>query len=112
MIPFAENKQDALQAMLYELQNQKLEIVLVDAPKPKHIGHKIRIVQTENPEWYRYYYANFPNVRRDRTLIRLEKMIDQKIDKSSDHDSALIYISEMLVLSAEDESEGFLDSPF
>ena len=38
--------------MLQELQDNKLTVILIDAPRPMFEGHKIRAVQIHNPEWY------------------------------------------------------------
>jgi hypothetical protein len=39
--------------MLRELREQYLSVVLVPAPRPMHAGHKIRVADNRNPEWYR-----------------------------------------------------------
>jgi len=39
--------------MREELLHTHLDVVLAPAPHPKHPSHRIRIVQSRNPEWYR-----------------------------------------------------------
>lgn len=34
------------------LESQRLEIILIPAPEPKHHDHKIRVVAERNPPWY------------------------------------------------------------
>lgn len=37
---------------LVELAEKQLCISLVAAPEPRHSGHKIRVINSVNPEWY------------------------------------------------------------
>ena len=36
-----------------ELAEQRLEVVLIPAPTPRHPLHQVRVATTRNPEWYR-----------------------------------------------------------
>lgn len=38
--------------MLQELEGQRLTVILVPAPEPKHPGHCIRVAVEWNPSWY------------------------------------------------------------
>jgi len=73
---------DAAGYMRDELKASGLDVVLVDAPQQAHAGHKVRVVQGENPTWYRDLCAEYP-VRRTRprknlrpdTLIRPREVL-------------------------------------
>lgn len=34
------------------LETNQLEVVLIPAPDPRHVEHKIRVVNNQNPCWY------------------------------------------------------------
>ena len=63
------------------LEKNKLQVILTPAPEPKHQCHKIRVVETQNPSWYRELYHETPNFRRDRSLNSLERIINLKDQK-------------------------------
>lgn len=89
-----------------ELREQYLEVVLKDAPNPKHVGHKVRTVANENPSWYialcKVYATKFyrkpkkydSKVRRRFVFNALEKIIDGK-DKHSNGNKGICYEYEM-----------------
>ncbi len=56
-----------LNMMLGELEQQKLEVVLLPAPDPQHQSHMIRAKENTNPEWYQILCSNYPRNRRSRT---------------------------------------------
>lgn len=58
----------------YELRTNRLTVVLVPAPEPKHIGHCIRVAVSHNPEWYSQFYWENPHFRRDRALGALDRI--------------------------------------
>jgi len=59
-----------------DLSANKLRIILIPAPDPRHVGHKVRAVEVPNPEWYsKLYHAYPPHFRRDRSLRALERLI-------------------------------------
>jgi hypothetical protein len=63
-----------LENMLASLKHNKLTVKLVPAPEPKHPMHRIRVVESQNPEWYRELCARHPVVKRqdiERILCRL-----------------------------------------
>ena len=69
-----------------ELKNNRLKVILIPAPDPKHYGHKIRAVENTNPEWYRELYQHHKHFRRDRSLNSLQRIRIKK-------DYAAIYSS-------------------
>lgn len=42
---------------LRELENERLQIILVPAPDPHFSGHCIRVIASTNPRWYRGFVA-------------------------------------------------------
>ena len=62
-----------------DLAANKLHVVLVPAPDPRHYSHMIRRVETLNPEWYSDLYEQNPHFRRDRSFSALERIM-QKSD--------------------------------
>ena len=62
-----------------DLQTCRLEVVLVDAPEQKFIGHKIRVASNSNPWWYREYSAHYPHKLDRKCFINsLERFIKFK----------------------------------
>ena len=64
--------------LINDLQEHKLKIVLAEAPEPKFEGHKIRVVESRNPEWYSKLYHSYDYFRRDRSLRALERIASQQ----------------------------------
>lgn len=62
----------------YDLRSNKLEVILIPAPEPKHLGHMIRIVENQNPDWYRDLYWSTSYFRRDRSLAALDRIRKEK----------------------------------
>ena len=46
--------------LIAEMQQHRLEVILVDAPEQRHYGHKIRLAINHNPPWWSEMYANHP----------------------------------------------------
>ncbi len=65
--------------LYHHLELNKLKIILIPAPEQKHCGHKIRVVDQSNPEWYSELYQSLAHFRRDRSLRSL-----QRISKAED----------------------------
>ncbi|MFB6089079.1 MAG: hypothetical protein ABEK36_04845 [Candidatus Aenigmatarchaeota archaeon] len=62
--------------MLDELENNRLEVTLYDAPRKRYPGHKIRVAENHPPDWYRdIFHKNELNYRRDRTTRALERIM-------------------------------------
>jgi len=70
---------DEAKFLYHHLEQNKLKIILIPAPEQKHCGHKIRMVDQYNPQWYSELYHSLPHFRRDRSLRSL-----QRIDKGED----------------------------
>ena len=58
--------------MYDELQANKLNVVLVQAPEKAHIKHMIRVAESRNPGWYQEICANYPDTsdRRTSSIIK------------------------------------------
>ena len=61
-----------------DLAANKLHVVLVPAPDPRHYSHMIRRVETLNPEWYSDLYSENPHFRRDRSFSALERIMGKE----------------------------------
>lgn len=57
-----------------DLEENQLKVVLVPAPNPCFSGHKIRHIESKNPEWYRDLYKHHPNFKRTRSLRVLRRI--------------------------------------
>ena len=57
-----------------DLKQNKLSVSLIDAPYPRFEGHKIRVVNSRNPEWYSSMYQSYFHFRRDRSLRALDRL--------------------------------------
>lgn len=60
--------------MLDELLANRLEVVLIPAPDARHSVHFVRVVSSQNCDWYRKFCAQYRSSRKDqnakgRTLI-------------------------------------------
>lgn len=62
----------ALGAMLHSLREGRLDVGLATAPDPRHSGHRIRVVNGQNPEWYQELCSQY-TVHRRNTRKRLGK---------------------------------------
>lgn len=65
--------------MADELENNRLEVTLAETEpeKTKHPGHKLRVVVSTNPDWYRKLCARYVSTRKrgwrkNRTAIKRE----------------------------------------
>lgn len=78
--------------MRNELREQKLEVVLVPAPDPKHHCHYIRVVENRPPVWFSEFAHHYmrsskraprprPNfIKRRETMRALESIAAGKTD--------------------------------
>lgn len=64
--------------LIDDLTANKLKVVLVPAPEPKFQGRKIRVVESQNPEWYRELYLLHNYFRRDSSFRALERIVSQE----------------------------------
>ncbi len=62
--------------LLHDLEENRLEVVLIPAPEPMHRGHKIRAVQNSNPDWYRSLYWEKPRIYRYLSLPSLKRIAE------------------------------------
>jgi hypothetical protein len=58
--------------LLDDLLEKRLTVVLGDAPDPRFDGHKIRVVENSNSEWYSGLFAENYNLKRWRLYAALE----------------------------------------
>ncbi len=68
-------------SLLEELEQNRLTVVLADAPERKHTTHKIRVVENYNPDWYRdlyHYYRHFRRNLSEDSLRRISNGRDGK----------------------------------
>jgi hypothetical protein len=70
-------RDDAL-FLLGELESNRLEVILVPAPDPKHTGHMIRAVENRNPGWYSNLYWSYNHFRRDKSVRSLNRIIEER----------------------------------
>lgn len=71
---------EAAESLLYELESQCLDVVLVPRPDDDTHGRcKIRVAQESNPDWYRDFCAEYES-RRTRPRMRRHKL-DTKIKR-------------------------------
>lgn len=54
--------------MLWELETNYLEVVLIPASEQRHSGHCIRAVQNANCGWYKDFCSLFPSGRKGRKI--------------------------------------------
>ncbi len=64
-----EEKELAAQALV-DLEQQQNRIILVPAPEPHFEGHKIRVVERRNPQWYIDFGLSYWKSDREFTLKR------------------------------------------
>lgn len=63
---------------LQDLSENFLRIGLVPAPEPHFEGHKIRVIESENPKWYGEFFWRFDPqgriIKRCRIIRGLERV--------------------------------------
>lgn len=59
----SKREREAAAEMLAELEQRRLEVILVPAPDPRHHGHAIRTAVMTNPRWYRRLCRQYPTQR-------------------------------------------------
>jgi len=72
--------------MLFELESNCLEVVLVPASEQRHDGHRARAVQYANAAWYRKFCALYSSnrkgskvrtrIKRRETIAALKRIIE------------------------------------
>lgn len=118
-VMYPEHLLPVLKAMLVELNSTRLEVLLVPAEDQRHCGHKVRVVESNNPWWYREICSRYPSrskshsrcpwkhtrVKRRRILEALEKMSADICSKSSFVDDILEVAEEELCRWEEERIE-------
>ena len=69
-----------------DLLSNRLVVILAPAPYPMHEDHKVRVIENQNPLWYRKLYCSHNHFRRDRSLnslVRLRNLVDKTFNVSS-----------------------------
>jgi len=62
-------------SLYHDLRSNRLEVILVPAPFPKHQDHMIRVVASQNPQWYQELYRSYPQqLRRPHSLRALDRI--------------------------------------
>ena len=87
-----------------QLKDNRLKVVLIPAPESRHYGHKIRVVESRNMEWYREMYVKYRHFRRDRSLKSLQR-ISRKQDYPASFSS---YDSRYRLFILKRLTEGFM----
>ena len=70
---------------LVDLEQNRNRIILVPAPEPQFEGHKIRVVESRNPDWYiEYGKAFWPEPRqfalkRRRVVKALQRVVKGRV---------------------------------
>lgn len=68
----------ALSWVLEDMQEQRLQVVLIPAPEPQHPTHMVRNAITQNPEWYRELCKTYET---HRTCPRKRKHPDTRLKR-------------------------------
>lgn len=100
--------------MLFELESNYLEVVLVPAREQRHSTHCIRAVQYENAAWYRKFCEQYPSARKGtkiRTRIKRRETIDA-LQKILNGVTSGIYVERLLDFIEAEEKENLEDVPF
>jgi hypothetical protein len=78
-----EAMKDKAAEMLTEIEAFRHSVVLVDAPEPRHAGHKIRVAESTSPAWYSRLCSEHQSLRgrgpkrykRPRTYIKRDLVV-------------------------------------
>lgn len=57
--------------MAADLRANKIQTVIAPAPDPRHSGHGIRVVQEQNPAWYRAICKRYSTAAKRKRNPRL-----------------------------------------
>ncbi len=68
--------------MYEELKRNRLEVILVPAPDPKHTGHMIRAVDGQNPSWYQKIFGQDESIKRQHSLKALKRISSGDVNLS------------------------------
>jgi len=110
------SQQVTLAIMLTQLNKNRLQVGLAVAPEEAHSGHKIRVVDGTNPEWYQELCAKYLSTNRknrkkrngkkhDDTKIKRRRIIEALTLLSQGRMSRSIYAEDLLELARDLEEE-------
>lgn len=74
LMPLTKWEQQTALEMLNELEANPLRVVLIPAPDPRHPTHKVRCVESRNPDWYRKLCSVGRQPRRPHVIRSLERL--------------------------------------
>lgn len=57
-----------------DLNRNRLEVTLIPAPVPRHSNHMVRVAISQNPQWYQELYRTRPHLKRQRSLVALDRI--------------------------------------
>jgi len=98
---------------LHLLETERLRIALVPAPKPNFGSHKIRVIESENPEWYRRFskpYWRGPRsfqLRRSRVEKALKRVCKVRIVRRNGYEVRILGFLEGWNGDRENQAGGF-----
>jgi len=80
--------------MLFDMEMNRLQVVLVPAPDPHHAGHRVRHVTCQNPEWYSAFSAlRDHQVHRGRVEKALRRICSGRV-RGNGYEVELLRIAE------------------
>lgn len=89
------------ETLYQDLEQNRLEVILIPAPRPAYFGHMVRVADNENPEWYRELFKKyFPNFRRDRSLRSLQRIAEKRDERYYSQAYRYDYIYRELITQA------------
>ena len=95
--------------MLDELEEFFLRVELLPAPEPMHVGHMVRTVTNQNPEWYKYAWRTLGSSSRQRIKGALRR-IENRTTRDGASDNVLLEIAVRRVNDEEPDAHGMLRS--
>ncbi len=90
----SEEKELAKKALVDLEQNQN-RIILAPAPQPHFAGHKIRVVESRNPQWYIDFGAQYWKgdrqftLKRSRVVQALQRVVKGRV-RGNGHEGELL----------------------
>lgn len=67
-----------MNVMLHSLRRERLAVGLAEAPEARHCGHLVRVVNGQNPEWYRELCEQYPSYRKHQREKHSQTRISRK----------------------------------
>lgn len=91
-------------AMIREMRDHPMQVVLMPAPDPQHVGHMIRVVVSRPPDWYmdRFYRGKGRKTfKRHRFLDALKRVSLCAPVRGNYQTEILKYLNEKIGSNAE-----------